>query len=80
MSNKFPTEEIVNIPVKRYRDKDGERTCAISFQAGSVCIYHGGMWFANGSLCEFTGDYLSRRGGDCYGTLIPCDKCPLWKE
>ncbi len=81
---KIKREEPYNLEVTRYRDKEGNPTCAIDFGSGKVCIFYGTQKFGCSETCWFADRYrrwspLQRRKGGA-GTLIPIANCPLWKD
>ena len=79
------TQEVVRMGVSRYRDDQGNPTCARSFERGEVCIFYASHTFGTHEVCWFPykstkhWEELSRRDGG-KGFLIPLNNCPLWKE
>lgn len=82
-------KEEVALPVSRYRDREGNPTCAVDFRSGEVCPYLMGSNFGTREHCFWdlkrseSRKYplLKRRHGVTGpgdGTLIPQSKCPLW--
>lgn len=78
------TEEASSIPIVRYRDKDGNPTCAVDFPAGKVCVFCATQKFGCSETCLFADKdgqrwaEMQRRDGG-YGTLIPLQTCPIWQ-
>ena len=80
-------KEKVNLIFDRYRDVDGNPTCAINFVSGETCEFYRSQRFGTSDACLFApagynglGELLDRRGTDGLGTLIPGKWCPLFKE
>lgn len=79
------TEEQITVQVTRYRDEDGQPTCACDFNVGRVCIFYCTQKFGLSETCWFADKegrrwtQLHRRDGG-NGTLIPLPTCPLWVE
>jgi hypothetical protein len=81
------TEEEVKIAFIRYRDDDGEPTCAINFQTGIVCSFYRTQRMGCNETCIFSPDdgvrglltVLERRKNG-NGSLIPGEWCPIWNE
>jgi len=71
------TEE-KQITVKAYRDKDGLPTCAVNFRTGEICQFHMLERFGTVAVCAVSRLELDRRD-DGEGSLIPCEKCIVWK-
>jgi len=77
------TEEPVRVTLVRYRDAEGNPTCAVDFQSGRVCMFyatqrlgcHETCWFADKDA-RFWATLQRRNGGK--GTLVPLSTCPLW--
>jgi len=77
------TEEPGHLPITRYRDEDGQPTCASDFQQGRVCIFYATQklgcletcWFADKEGRRW--EPMQRRNGG-EGTLVPLRTCPLW--
>lgn len=83
--NAHPREEIRQISVKAYRDRNGNPCCARDFTTGAVCAFYRTHRFGTGETCVFMLDgagpgiaSLARRGAA--GSLIPCPKCPVWAD
>lgn len=77
------TSEIVSLPVKRYKDDQGNPTCAVDFETGEVCQFYITQRFGCHEGCLLfelhRNLYLGlHRREDGNGTLIPMDKCPVW--
>jgi len=79
--------EITALRVIKYRAKDGEPTCALSFSNRHVCIFLGSSHFGQTSICLYPDchkDRLKTRsvfGFDVgLGWLQPHKNCPLWEE
>ena len=77
------TEEPGHLPIVRYRDEEGNPTCACDFQNGRVCIFYGTQKFGCSETCWFADKdgrrwipMQRRKGGE--GTLVPLTTCPLW--
>lgn len=73
------SSEVTAVVARRYRDKHGNRACAIDFRKNEVCMFYGIKGIAT-ECCMVTGESLKRRGEDGLGTLIPIEKCILWKD
>jgi hypothetical protein len=79
------TEETISIKVSRFRDKNGEPTCAADFAAGLVCRFYVTIGLGQSEKCTACLDdrksfiQLHRRGANRDGSLIPGEKCPLWQ-
>lgn len=76
-------EEPGSLPIVRYRDDDGNPTCAADFQNGRVCIFYRTQKFGCLETCVFADvdgwrrmPTRRRKGGE--GTLVPLPTCPLW--
>jgi len=73
------------ITITRYRDRDGNPTCAINFETGEICPFYGSYSFGCRETCWFADQSnkrwqpLSRRK-DGIGSLIPHSECPVWRE
>ena len=71
------------IEVETFYDKDGNRTCAVDFNAGIVCKFYRTQRFGTYETCIFApnankyADQLLRRGDDGTGSLIPGNWCPI---
>jgi hypothetical protein len=86
MSNdQLASMEIHLVPLVRYRDHEGNPTCATDFPDGRVCIFYATQKFGCAETCWFAEKNGSRwralerrRAG--YGTLIPLSTCPLWPD
>ena len=82
---KGPSEEPASLQIVRYRDADGNPTCAIDFQTGRVCAFYGTQQFGQRETCWFAEksgrkwDAVQRRNGGL-GTLIPIPLCPVWHQ
>lgn len=78
------TEEYFSLVIKRYRDNDGNPTCAMSFDTGAVCVFLGTAKFGLCDVCTYqnhAGADLERRDlpeAHGVGSLIPTEQCPLW--
>ena len=78
------SEEVVKIAVSRFRDKNGEPTCAADFAAGLVCRFYVTIGLGQSEKCTACLDerrcfiQLHRRGKSRDGSLIPNYQCPLW--
>ena len=86
------TREDCKIDTVRFRDKEGNPTCAFNFySANCYCEFYRTQKFGTDETCLFAppgykntymGESLERRkneNGDHLGTLIPGKWCPLWK-
>lgn len=80
-------KEKVSLEFERFRDSDGNSTCAYNFHTGEVCEFYRTQRFGSNETCLFApesykgiGETLDRRGEDKLGTLIPGEWCPLWKK
>ena len=71
------TEEPTAVLLTRYRNRDGEPTCAIDFVLGKVCRFYGTARYGSIDGCILDGQSLRRRNGG-KGTLIPLSTCPVW--
>ena len=78
-------KEKVTLTFDRYRDNDGNPTCAVNFKTGEICQFYATQRFGINETCIFappswrgTTSIMERRPND--GTLIPGDWCPLFKE
>ena len=85
------TVEHHSIPVVRYRDAQGQPTCAIDFPGGKVCEFYRTQRFGFNETCLFAEGAagarytatMQRRTGkdrDGTGTLIPLATCPVWRD
>ena len=78
-------DEQFSLVVTRYRDKDGNPTCAADFNAGRVCMFFATQRFGCDETCLFANKEwrywttLFRRDSGS-GSLIPLEDCPLWKD
>ena len=78
-------DEQFSLVVTRYRDKDGQPTCAVDFNAGRVCTFYATQRFGCDETCIFANkewrywQSLIRRDLGS-GSLIPLACCPLWSE
>jgi hypothetical protein len=79
--------EKVSMTVTRFRDKNGEKTCAETWaEADGICEFLMTGSMGTRESCFFPGHdegKLYRRNtekGNSMGTLIPHRDCPLWKE
>jgi len=71
--------ETVTTTHLRYRDRDGEPTCAADFLSHEVCEYYATSHFGTHEHCVLEANVqLVRR--KLLGTLIPGYWCPLWRE
>jgi hypothetical protein len=81
----------IHLPVIRYRDKDGNPTCATDFETGDVCKFYRTQRLGTIETCVFAEAYsnskyaaaMERRDspqGPGMGTLIPGVWCPVWSE
>lgn len=81
----------IHLPVVRYRDKDGNHTCATDFKTGEVCEFYRTQRMGTWETCLFSPadglpyhESMQRRtdeeAGPDMGTLIPGAWCPVWKE
>lgn len=78
--------ETVTITTERYRDSEGNPTCACNFETGEVCKFMRTQRFGVNETCIFapnahkgyTACMSRRKKGN--GTLIPGDWCPLFEE
>ena len=79
------TSEIISLPVKRYKDDQGNPTCAVDFETGEVCQFYITQRFGCHEGCLLSEQHkgpfqaMHRRGNDGGGTLIPLKDCPVWK-
>lgn len=73
-------KEEFSLQMARYRDAEGVPACAANFQTGEVCQFYMTYNFGTKEICFFDMDsrLFRRKHGD--GSLIPCEKCPVWKE
>jgi hypothetical protein len=86
MSNdQLASMEIHLVPLVRYRDHEGNPTCAKDFATGHVCVFYATQRFGCSETCWFAekdgrrwGPLERRKNG--HGTLIPLSICPLWDE
>lgn len=79
------TEERFSIVITRYRDAEGNPTCAADFPSGKVCTFYQTQRFGCNETCVFArdnGKYRAtlRRRNNGDGTLIPLDDCPAWPQ
>lgn len=77
------TAEPAEIRLTRYRDEDGQPTCAVDFDRGLVCRCYLTQRMGCHETCMFadkSGLYWRgmERRNDGKGTLIPLDNCPVW--
>lgn len=86
--------ELVSLQVERYRDPDGNPTCAIDFDTDKVCRFYRTGKFGLTDTCVFAkgygvqsftspsdlSDVMFRRGPDGLGLLIPLYYCPVWSD
>ena len=76
-------DEQFALVVTRYRDKAGNPTCAVDFNAGRVCAFYATQRFGCDETCIFANkewrywQSLIRRDLGS-GSLIPLACCPLW--
>ena len=71
--------ERIQLTFERYRDKDGNPTCANNFATKDFCQFHGTKKFGTVELCLFRSEQtLERR--DEISSLIPTKNCPMWSE
>ncbi len=73
-------KEEFSLKVTRYRDKDGQPTCAADFPTEEICRFYGTKVFGSQEVCMFHDDTLLTRRKKGEGTLIPLRYCPLWEE
>ena len=84
------SEEKVMIEYTRFRDTNGQPTCACNFGTGEVCDFYRVQRFGANETCLFAPDsggglwvILVRRdafdGVAGQGSLIPGAWCPLWE-
>jgi hypothetical protein len=76
--------EEVTIKVRRYRDANNEKTCALSFPDSQICVFLRLTHFGQTEVCLLSKyRFLERRKRDAptdlYGTLIPGKDCPIWE-
>ena len=78
--------EIRQISVTAYRDRNGNPCCAWDFTTGAFCVFYRTHRFGTGETCVFMADgaglrttALARRDGGM-GSLIPCAECPVWNN
>jgi hypothetical protein len=75
--NKQCSEEVVLAPMIRYRDPEGEQTCACNFQ-GDSCLYfelcNPGTMFAR---CAFLGGPRLTQKPSGSHSFVPRTACPL---
>lgn len=72
------SDDEILLPVKIYRAKNGQPTCAKNFATNEVCRFLGEDMtgrFSCGAL--HTGLYRRQQGA---GTVEPDAQCPIWKE
>jgi hypothetical protein len=71
------SEEVVLVPILRYRDPEGEQTCACNFQ-GDACLYfemcNPGTMFAK---CAFLGGQRLVQKPSGSHSFVPRSACPL---
>jgi hypothetical protein len=77
------TQEQFNLTIMRYRDNEGNPTCAADFQNGRVCIFYGTHTFGCAETCWFADksgrrSAITKRRNNGVGTLIPISTCPVW--
>lgn len=79
-------KEQKTITFTRYRDDDGNPTCATDFMKNDVCEFYRTELFGTHETCLFAPTHekhpmhLCRKGKDGLGLLIPGDWCPLFKR
>ena len=79
--------ELVSVVVPRYRDAAGNPTCICSVEEHRICPFYRHRHFGASEFCTMDSEAdcigmevpLQRRGDTGFGTLVPGDKCPLWK-
>lgn len=72
-----------SIPVKAYRDRDGNPTCARNFDTNEVCPFYRTQRWGCHETCVFgetDGKYNEqlKRRDEGSGSLIPLSRCPIW--
>jgi hypothetical protein len=72
------------LKVVRYRDPDGNPTCAMDFDKGLICQFYQTERFGVSETCVFAplrGRYRDRleRRDEGKGFLIPLKECPVWR-
>ncbi len=75
--------EQVLIPVIRYRDSQGNPTCAKNFPNGEICEFYRTSNFGTNESCGYCEVKLFRRefdGKPDMGSLIPTPDCPVWAK
>lgn len=86
-SKLMPTyKETATMTIDRYRDKNGNPTCAINFETGDVCVFYATQKFGCTATCWFADQcsnkkwqlILRRDNGN--GSLIPLADCPIWRD
>ena len=66
------SKERIRVEIVRYRDKEGQPTCALNFQSWDVCKFLGTRKFGQEGVCMLCPDaVLLRRLGTGCDTLIP---------
>ena len=71
--------------VVRYRDPDGNPTCARNFDRGMICQFYQTERFGVLETCFFAlrhnryRDSMERRD-EGKGFLIPLKECPVWRK
>jgi hypothetical protein len=83
MSEPTPNKESVNLPLHRFRDSQGNCTCASNFATGTFCPFLMTSSFGTREHCFWTEGRgrlrpMLERRDDGRGTLIPQPECPLW--
>lgn len=77
--------ETILLEIPRFRDADGNPTCAADFRLGQVCPFFGTQKFGQHETCWFgtktseMWEPLWRRDAPL-SSLIPLAKCPVWVE
>ena len=76
------TKEHCLLDITRYRDPEGNPTCAGHFQTGEVCTFYCTAVFGTQETCVFSKAHetLGRRLDTKTGSLIPLPQCPVWNR
>lgn len=77
--------EQTQITVTRYRDNEGNPTCALNFATGEVCRFMRTQRYGCNETCVFAPELYSgytacmERRSNGNGRLIPGEWCPLFE-
>lgn len=72
------TEELAQITIKRYRDKDGNPACAADFSTGAVCRFYSTSRLGTKEHCMAANNEELFRRKNGVGCLQPCESCIVW--